>query len=193
MSSNNPYQFQNLLGIAPANWNNELHFVGTGMLHDYDLGWMSTAPNRRDFASGASGSQFSSKFETSLGELHLNTPYPDNSFHFTLNANLRLVDLRNVPDANFSGQYYNADRSISCKIIEANRDYLKDNGYDGVLRYSKVALDDNKCEEVVAVTPDAIGKLSIKQVEPLGNPTVGLNVVNLDGSKLPIQSFYPKS
>ena len=190
---NNPYQFQNLPSLAPAPWTDDLHFVGTGMLRDYDLGWMSTAPNRRDFASGVSGSQFSSKLETSLGELHLNTPYPDNSFHFTLNANLHLVDLRNVPDANFSGQYYNADRSISCKIIEANRDYLKDNGYDGVLRYSKVALDDNKCEEVVAVTPDAIGKLSVKHVEPLGRCTIDLNVVNVDGSRTPIRDLYTKS
>ena len=193
MNSENPYQFQNLSGLAPANWNSELHFVGTGMVRDYDLGWMSTAPNRRDFGAGVSGSQFSAKFETSLGELHLNQPYPNNSFRFTLEASLRLLDLRNVPDPNFSGQYYNADRSISCKMIEVNRDYLRDNGYDGILRYSKVALDDNKLEEVVAVTPDAIGKLSVKQVEPLGNPTVALNVFNLDGSKTPIESFYPKS
>jgi len=193
MNADNSYQFQNLSGLAPANWNNELHFVGTGMMRDFDLGWMSTAPNRRDFGPAVSGSQFSAKLETSLSELHLTQPYPNNSFHFTLDANLRLLDLRNVPEANFSGQYYNADRSISCKMIEVNRDYLRDNGYDGILRHSKVALDYNKLEEVVAVTSDAIGKLSVKQVEPLGNSSVVLNVVNLDGSKTPIQTFYPKS
>lgn len=189
MNANNPYEFRNLSGLAPVNWNADLHFVGTGMTRDYDLGWMSTAPNRRDFGAGISGSQFSAKVETSLGELQLIQPYPDNSFHVALNTNLRLLDLRNVPDANFSGQYYNADRSVSCKIIDANRDYLNGNGYDGILRYSKVALDDNKLEEVVAVTPDAIGKLSVKQVEPLGKCTVELNVVNPDGSKIPMSTL----
>lgn len=193
MNADNPYQFQNLSGLAPTNWKNELHFVGTGMTRDYDLAWMSTAPNRRDFGAGVSGSQFSAKFETSLGELHLPQPYPDNSFHFTLDANLRLLDLRNVPDPHFSGQYYSDDRSISCKMIDHNREYLRANGYDGILRYSKVALEDNKFEEVVAVTPDAIGKLSVKQVEPLGKPTVELNVLLPDGNKIPMHTFFPKS
>jgi hypothetical protein len=193
MNPENPYQFQNLSGLAPATWNNELHFIGTGIMHDYDLRWMSTAPNRRDFGAGVSGSQFSAKMETSLGELHLTQPYPDNSFHVTLNANLHLLDLRKVPDANFSGQYYNDDRSVSCKIVEANRDFLNANGYDGILRYSKVALEGDKFEEVVAVTPDAIGKLSVKQIEPLGKSNVGLNVINPDGSKVPMHTFYSKS
>jgi hypothetical protein len=193
MNPINPYDFQNLSGVAPANWNSELHFVGTGMTRDYDLGWMSAAANRRDFGSGVSGSQFSAKFETSLGELRLPQPYPDNSYHFTLNANLRVLDLRKVPDPNFSGQYYDNDRSISCKMINYNRDYLHANGYDGILRYSKVALEDNKFEEVVAVMPDAIGKLSVMQVEPLGKSTVELNVVLPDGNKVPLHTFYPKS
>lgn len=192
---NNPYQFQfeNLSGLAPATWNQDLHFIGTGMKYDYDLGWMSTAPNRRDFGDGVSGSHLSAKVETSFGELHLNYPYPENSYHVTLNANLRLLDLRNVPDANFSGLYYNADRGISCKIIEANRGYLRESGYDGILRYSRVALEDNKLEEVVALTPDAIGKLAVKQVVPIGNCTVELSIVKPDGSKTPMRDFYPKS
>ena len=140
------------------------------MTRDYDLGWMSTAPNRRDFGPRISGSQFSARVETSVRELQLTPPYPDNSFHVTLNANLRLLDLRNVPDPNFSGQYYSADRSISCKIIEANRDYLTYNGYDGILRYSKVGLADNKLEEVVAVTPDAIGNCRSNRLSRLAKP-----------------------
>src|SRR5216683_1094759 len=45
------------------------------LVRGHPLGWMSTAANRRDFGSGVSGSQFSAKFETSLGELHLPQPY----------------------------------------------------------------------------------------------------------------------
>ncbi|HXJ61004.1 MAG TPA: hypothetical protein VNU68_30530 [Verrucomicrobiae bacterium] len=187
------YKFQNLSGVAPATWTNELHFIGTGMVRDYDLGWMSTAANRRDFSSGISGSQFSANFETSLRELGLTKPYPDNSYHITLNATLRLLDLRSAPDANFSGHYYNADRSISCQIVEANRDYLRKEGYDGILRVGKVAHDDNKIEDVVALTPETIGKLAVKQIEPLGTRTVELNIVNPDGSKAPMRNFYPKA
>ena len=189
----NPYQFNNLTGLAPTTWNQDLHFVGTGMKYDYDLGWMSTAPNRRDFGAGVSGSHFSAKLQTSFGELHLTEPYPENTFHVTLGANLRLLDLRHVPDTTFSGQYYNADRGISCKIIDANREYLKSGNFDGILRYSKVALKDEKLEEVLALTPDAIGKLTVKQVEPLGNCTAELNIINPDGSKTPMHNFYPKA
>lgn len=187
----NPYQFQNMSGVAPVTWTNDLHFVATGMTWDYDMRRMSTGDNRRDFGPGNSGTQFSAKVETSFGELHLTEPYPDNSFHIALGANLRLLDLRNVPDPNFSGQYYNADRSISCKMIDANLPYLRDERFDGILRYSKVALDDNKLEEVVALTPDAIGKLSIKQVTPLGNCSGELNIIHPDGSKTPMHNYYP--
>src|SRR5262249_18486785 len=103
----NPYQFSNLSGVSPVNWTDEVHFVGTGMLRDYDLKWMSTAPNRRDFGSDISGSQLSAKVQTSFGELHLTKPYPDDSYHITLTpiSGLRLLDLRRVPDPVFSGQY----------------------------------------------------------------------------------------
>ena len=68
---NNPYQFQDLSGVAPVAWTNDLHFVATGMTWDYDMRRMSTGDNRRDFGAGISGTQFSAKVETSFGELHL--------------------------------------------------------------------------------------------------------------------------
>jgi hypothetical protein len=162
------------------------------MRRDYDLRWMSTAPGRRDFGSGISGSHFSAQVDTSLSELHLTEPYPDDSYHFTLGANLRLLDLRHVPDPTFSGQYYNADRSISCQIIDANRDYLSSGRYDGILRFSQVALTDGRPEEVVALTPEAIGKLTVKALEPLGHCASGLSIIHPDGSRTPMSAYYPK-
>ena len=188
-----PYDFQNLSGLAPVDWNDDLHFIATGMTWDYDLRRMSTGDNRRDFGPGISGNQFSAKVETSFTELKLSAPYPDNSYHITLKPNLHLLDLRNVPDPVFSGKYYDANRSLSCEMLSQNLDYLHANGYDGVVRYSKPALEEERFEIVVAVTPDAIGKMAVKQVQPLGICSGELNIINPDGSKVPMRNFYPKS
>jgi hypothetical protein len=190
---NNSYQFENLSGLAPVAWTRDLHFVGTGMRRDYDLCWMSTAPGRRDFGSGVSGSHFSAQVDTSLGELHLTEPYPDDSYHFTLGANLRLLDLRYVPDPTFSGRYYNTDRTISCQIIDANHDYLNSGHYDGILRFSQVALTDGRLAEVVALTPEAIGKLTVKTVEPLGHGATDLNIIHPDGRSTPMADYFPNA
>jgi hypothetical protein len=193
VTMNNPYQFQNLSGLAPVAWTGDLHFVGTGMTWDYDMRRMSTGDNRRDFGPGISGNQFSAKVETSFTELKLNPPYPADSYHITLKPNLRLLDMRNVPDPMFSGKYYDENRSHSCEMLSQNLDYLHANGFDGIVRFSKPALGEDRYEIVVAVTPDAIGKMAVKEVDPLGNCSGELNIINPDGSKVPMRDFYPKS
>jgi hypothetical protein len=184
------YEFQNLSGVQPVDLSTEFHFVGTGMLRDYDLGWMSTAP-RRDFGSGVSGSHLAIQFDTCLAELKLADPYPADSYHVMLTGSLRLLDLRKVADANFSGAYYSDDRSISCQIVDANRDYLKSGCFDGILRYSKPLVDVDSFQDVVALTPDAIGKLGVKTIVPLGAISKPLNVILSDGKVIPMVNYYP--
>ncbi len=184
------YEFQNLSGVQPLEVDSEFHFVGTGMLRDYDLGWMSTAP-RRDFGSGISGSHLAMQFDTCLAELKLTDTYPADSYHVTLTGSLCLLDLRKVADANFSGAYYSDDRSISCQIVEANRDYLRSGGFDGILRYSKPLVDVETFQDVVAITPDAIGKLGVKTITPLGTTSKPLNVILPDGKVVPMENYYP--
>lgn len=183
------YDFQNLEGIQQLDVNSEFHFVGTGMLHDYDLGWMSTPP-RRDFGSGISGSHLAMQFNTCLAELRLTDTYPADSYHVTLTGSLRLLDLRKVADTNFSGAYYSDDRSVSCQIVEANRDYLRSGGFDGIMRYSKPLVHADSFQDVVAITPDAIGKLGVKTITPLGATSKPLNVILADGKVIPMVNYY---
>lgn len=184
------YEFQNLSGVQPFDLNCEFHFVGTGMLRNYDLGWMSTAP-RRDFGSGVSGSHFALNFDTCTMELKVATPYPSDSYHVTLTGSLKLLDLRRVADPAFSGYYYSEDRSISCQIVDANIDYLKSGEFDGILRYSKPLVDVESFQDVVAITPYSIGKLVVKTIVPLGTVSKELNVILADGTAVPMMNYYP--
>jgi len=108
-----------------------------------------------------------------------------------LTGSLRLLDLRKVAEPAFSGAYYSADRSISCQIVDANIGYLKSGGFDGILRYSKPLVDVDCFQDVVAITPDAIGKLGVKAIFPLGTISKPLNVILADGKVIPMVNYYP--
>jgi hypothetical protein len=180
-----PYNFSEIAGVKPCNWEQPLYFVGTGMSGAYDLGWMSTAAGRRDFGSGISGSQLADERSTCFKELRLAEPYPDNSYCVELTGALRLLDIRGAESSSLSGKYYSEDRSESCQIMEANREYLKTEGYDGIVRYSQPLLKEQTYVSVVAITPDAIGKLGVRQVEPIGSSTQSLVIRLPDGKEMP--------
>jgi hypothetical protein len=120
----NLYNFNTLDGLAATDWSAPLHFVGTGMANGYSLRWMSTAPDRRDWGSGVSGSHLAAEPATCLRELDLSTPYPADTYRIELTGSLKLLDLRRVQSSAFSGDYYAKDRSYSCQILEANAAYL---------------------------------------------------------------------
>ena len=42
------------------------------------------------------------------------------------------------------------------------------------------------------MTPEAIGKLIVKAVEPLGHCASGLSIIHTDGSRTPMSAYYPK-
>jgi hypothetical protein len=84
----------------------------------------------------------------------------------------------------FSGQYYSADRGESCRILEANREYLDAHGYDGILRHSQPLLAHATYSEVIALTPTAIGKLGVQVVKILGQVTIPLTIRMPDGSQI---------
>jgi hypothetical protein len=178
------YDITTLSGVAPFAWQQPLHFVGTGMNGVYSLGWMSTAPNRRDFGSGISGSHFAGQPDTCFSELRLAAPYPRDTYQVDLTGSLRLLDLRSVVSPAFSGDYYSQDRGASCQIIEYNRGYLDSNGYDGILRFSQPELNNGKFFEVVALTPAAIGKLGVQSVKTLGDVTIPLTLQLPDGTRV---------
>ena len=180
-----PYNFSKVAGLKPCNWEQPLYFVGTGMSGAYDLGWMSTAAGRRDFGAGVSGSQLADERSTCFTELRLNAPYPDNSYCVELTGSLRLLDIRGAESPALSGKYYSDDRSESCRIMEANSDYLKTEGYDGIVRYSQPLQKEQIYANVIAITPAAIGKLGVRFVEPLGQTTQSLHIRLPDGKEIP--------
>jgi hypothetical protein len=163
----NLYDFNTLDGLAATDWSAPLHFVGTGMANGYSLRWMSTAPDRRDWGSGVSGSHLAAEPATCLREL---------------TGSLKLLDLRRVQSSAFSGDYFAKDRSYSCQILEANAAYLESGGYDGIIRYSQPILASGQYTEVIAITPAAIGKLGVSSVYALGQATRQLIVTRPDGS-----------
>lgn len=175
------FDFRNLNGLGEYQWQTPLNFVGTGMASGYDMARMSTSDQRRDWGAGVSGSHLAAEPGTCFSELKLNAPYPDDSYRITFTGSLKLLDLRNVDSAAFSGAYYSHDRSTSCQILDYNKAYLAEHGYDGILRFSQPLLAGGQYSEVVAISPVAIGKLGIQDVYGLGNATTQFTIKLPDG------------
>ena len=154
-------------------------------------GFSKGRQGRRLAARFRTASHLAMSFDTCAAELKLGSPYPADSYHVMLTGSLRLLDLRKVAEPAFSGAYYSADRSISCQIVDANIGYLKSGGFDGILRYSKPLVDVDCFQDVVAITPDAIGKLGVKAIFPLGTISKPLNVILADGKVIPMVNYYP--
>lgn len=192
LPSNTP-SIPNLSSAPIVEFNKPLYQICTGISDIYDMNWMSTAPNRRDIPSGVSGCHLAAKVETCLTELELTMPYPVDSYLFTFSANLRLCDLTNYLDSTGSGICYGSNLPIWHKTIDQHEKYFQKNNIDGILRYSRRALDLGKHEEVIVLFAWATGRRTLMETLPLGTPTANPNVKLSNGQIFPMFNYYPKN
>ena len=166
----------------------------TGVAGGIDMGRMSISSDRRDFAQGISGRHTAEKPNVCFLELDVKPESPPPfSYMLTLEASLKEFDIRPAGDALFSGNYYNADETISQTIVEQNRPFLEGGHYDSLIRYSAAAIAKLDAKETVhALLPSAIAKFTIKKIEPLGAESPPVEIRWPDGRAEISSNYYPK-
>jgi hypothetical protein len=185
--------FSSLNGAQTVEHTVTTEWLVTGVANGIDMGRMSISSERRDFAPGISGRHTAEKPSVCFLELDVKPESPPPfSYLLTVEAPLKEFDIRPAGDAPFSGNYYNADETISQIIVEQNRAFLESGHYNGLIRYSAAALAKLDTKETVhALLPSAIGKFTIKKIEPLGTGSPPVEIRWPDGRTESSTKYYP--
>jgi len=186
--------FASLNGAQTVEHTVTTKWLVTGVANGIDMGRMSISSERRDFPPGISGRHTAEKPSVCYLELGV-TPgaLPPFSYILTLRASLKEFDIRPAGDAQFSGNYYNIDETISQTIVAQNRGFLESGHYDGLIRHSAAALATFDTKETVhALLPSAIGRFTIEKIEPLGGESPPVEIRWPDGRTESSIQYYPK-
>jgi hypothetical protein len=169
----------------------ETKWLLTGVAGEIDLKRMSTA-GRRDFPVGVSGSHMALDEDTCRLEVAFEQP-PKNSYVLSFTGCLRMADLRSAGDAQFSGQFYDANHDFSQYVFLENQPEYEKEGCDGIHRYSFVAMQKvNEKRDVVAIFPEAFSKLKLVNVQPLGTESPPISIRMPDGSMIQSDQLFPQ-
>lgn len=163
--------------IPFQNFQHETKWLLTGVSNGIDLRRMSIADGRRDFPAGVSGSHMAWQDKTCFLEVPFDrSAPPPSTYLLTFTGELNLADLRSVGDAAFSGNFYGTNHGYSRDVFIENIPDYTEAGCHGILRYSAPAwAQTNSHEEVVALFPSALERLSLVQVEPIGPDSPRIN------------------
>lgn len=184
--------FATLKGAQTIEHTITTEWLVTGVANGIDMGRTSISADRRDFAPGVSGRHTAEKPSVCYLELDVKPEAPPAfSYMLTLKATLKEFDIRPAGDAQFSGNYYNSDESISQTIVEQNRPFLESGNYNGVVRHSAAAMAKLQTNETVhALLPSAVEKFTIERIEPLGTESPPIEIRWPDGRTESSTKYY---
>lgn len=139
------FNFSTVTVPVAIDWNDDLHFVATGLKNSFDVATVATGPGRSAQQLGAVYSHLSDRMETCFTELRLpdlsstdcvESKLPKGIHGFIFQGKLRLLNFGEGPSSPWFDDLPPLGYLTSAAMIQANRRYMASNDIDGILRLS---------------------------------------------------------